>query len=106
MDGVYMTPTQRKQRKERIEALPDFLLRADGIILGFDLWIMDEGTAYPPLATMGDPCSPDFGKPIPGIVKNLSSIIKAGTRIYLKPLECRCQCPKTENSGRKKKKRY
>jgi hypothetical protein len=36
---------------------------------------------------------------------NLASIIKAGTRIYLKPLECRCQCPKTENSGRKKKKR-
>ena len=86
MDGVYMTP----------------------IILGIDLWIMDEGTAYPPLATMGDPCSPDFGKPIPGIVKNLSSIIKAGTRIYLKPPECRCQCQedKAIKAGPKKKKRY
>jgi len=80
-----------------------------GIVLGIDLWIMDEGTAYPPLVTYGDPTRPDFGKPIPGIVKNLSSIIKAGTRIYLKPPECRCACQTNRTNiavgGRKKKNR-
>ena len=53
-----------------------------GIRLGVELWVMDEGVAYPPLVTFGDPCRLNFGKPIPGVVKNLSSIIKAGTRIY------------------------
>ena len=71
-----------------------------GIILGVDLWIMDEGTAYPPPVTYGDPFLPNFGKPIPGRMAESFSIIKAGTRIYLKPPECRCQCPKnSQESG-------
>jgi len=76
-----------------------------GIRLGVELWVMDEGVAYPPLVTFGDPCRLNFGKPIPGVVKNLSSIIKAGTRIYLKPPECRCQCKLSPDPSTSKVKR-
>jgi hypothetical protein len=75
------------------------------IILGCDLWVLDDGLAFPPMVTDDDPLSPRFGQPLPGMMAESFSIIKAGTRIYLKPPERRCQCPKTEHGGRKKKKR-
>jgi len=82
MDGVHMTP----------------------IILGIDLWILDEDVAYPPLITNSDVTSTTYGQPFPGRASNLKSIIKAGTRIYLKPPECRCQCQNNPTAGRNKKK--
>jgi len=64
-----------------------------GIVLGFDIWVLDEGVAYPPLIM-------DGSRPLPGRATNLSMVLKAGTRIYLKPNGCKCG--KQKSRGKKK----